>query len=315
MNSTGRTPFLLSLSALVVASLLTAPLQAVIIVDDSFSDGDFAKTGALDTNWWTSSSSSGKEISVGSLGLVTGTSGRGIHTIFPAVTLSNTNDVLKVTYTFTTPATVGVNRSTAFRVGLFDSLGRAGLDADVNASSGSPNDLYGWGAAAGGPGTATLPGYMFDMDVNLNGTDDDLNFREHLTQPSGVVGSGRLLSTTDFFDSISPSGADQNDMFAPNTQYTGMFIVRRLNATDFKLTGMLDSITHSVIDGTIDSDLFDFLGFHANSNTFGSSNSQNTPDNGIDFSNIKIEHFVPEPASIALLMGALIALPGMRRFS
>jgi hypothetical protein len=44
------------------------------------------------------------------------------------------------------------------------------------------------------------------------------------------------------------------------------------------------------------------LAFHANQNAFGSVNTINTADNGIDFSNIKIEFVpVPEPSSMALL--------------
>ena len=69
--------------------------QAALIVDDSWADGG-RNNGAdpLDTNWWSSVSSTGTgtEVSVGSLGLVTGSSGRGIHGIFPTQTLSSIGD-------------------------------------------------------------------------------------------------------------------------------------------------------------------------------------------------------------------------------
>jgi hypothetical protein len=46
------------------------------------------------------------------------------------------------------------------------------------------------------------------------------------------------------------------------------------------------------------------LGFHVNASIFGSANTVNTANNGIDFSNIKIEvTSVPEPS--ALLLAAL----------
>ena len=50
------------------------------------------------------------------------------------------------------------------------------------------------------------------------------------------------------------------------------------------------------------------LGFWANSNTFGSTNSDD-PDNGITFSNVTIERTaIPEPSSVALLLlGGLLA--------
>ena len=303
-----------SLSMAIAMALLTTSLQAgtVVLVDDSFADGDRAKTGALDTNWWTSSSSSGDEISVGSLGLVTGGSGRGLHTVFPTQTLTNVGDSLKATYTFTTPATVGTGKGSAFRVGLFDTLGQAGLDDDVNASSGSPNALYGWGAAAGGPGTQPLPGYMLDMDVNTDAT-ADLNFREHVQEPAGIVGTGRLMATTDNFDNISPSGPDEGYTFDPNTTYTGSLSITKLNATDVTLTATLGNISYSNTDA-FDSANIGMLGFHVNSNTFGSSSSAGEPDNGIDFSNIKIEFTaVPEPTTLMLFAGALLTIPAMRK--
>src|SRR3954471_4162315 len=90
------------------AFLAASSARATLIVDDSWADGG-RNNGAdpLDSNWWTSSASSGIEVSVGSLGMVTGTSGRGIHTIFPTQTLANVGDSLVATYTFKTPATVG----------------------------------------------------------------------------------------------------------------------------------------------------------------------------------------------------------------
>lgn len=281
--------------------------SAVVIVDDSFADGDFAKTGALDTNWWTSSSSSGKEISVGSLGLVTGTSGRGIHTVFPTQTLANVGDKLVATYTFTTPATVGTTNG-GFRIGLFDTLGRAALDADVSSSSSSPNAVYGWSVGNGGPGDPGLPGYMLDMDVNSGS--NDLNFREHNTGSA----TGRLLQTTGSgsFSSFS-SGPDGVLSFAANTQYTGSFTVERISATEVQLTGTLDGASHAVTD-TFDSVDFGLLAFHVNSNVFGSTGTQDVPDNGIDFSNIRIEFIpIPEPSSMALLTLGLLAV--MKRHS
>src|SRR5215212_6885323 len=116
-----------------VGALLTTPtVRAALIVDDSWADGGRNNgTDPLDTNWWSSVSSTGTgiEVSAGSLGMVTGSSGRGIHGIFPTQTLANVGDTLVATYTFTTPATVGTAQTAAFRVGLFDTLGRTGLDA------------------------------------------------------------------------------------------------------------------------------------------------------------------------------------------
>jgi hypothetical protein len=288
---------------------------AAIIVNDSWADGG-RNNGAdpLDSNWWTSAASAGIEVSVGSLGMVTGSSGRGIHTVFPTQTLTNVGDKLIATYTFTTPATVGTPGSAPFRVGLFDTLGRALLDADVSSSSGSPNAVYGWGTGASpaGPGTAGLPGYMMDMDVGAGGT-EDLNFRQH---DAGTVNpTGRLMGTTTGFASISPSGPDGAYTFAPNTTYTGSMTLTRISATDMQVTGTLGAASHTVTDA-FDSTSVGMLAFWANSATFGSSATPGEANNGIDFSNVKVEFIpIPEPATVTLfgMAALLLAIRAGRR--
>ena len=294
---------------LVGAMLVAAPTaEAAQIVNDSWADGG-RDNGAdpLDSNWWSSSSTSGIEVSVGSLGMVTGTSGRGIHTVFPTQTLANVGDKLVATYTFTTPATLGSGGTGGFRVGLFDTLGRAGLNADIAASSGSPNSVYGWGTGASppGPGTAGLPGYMLDMDVGTGV--EDLGFRQHDT---GTVNpTGRLMGTTTGFVQISPTGPDGAYTLAPNTTYTGSLTLTRVSATDMQVTGTLGSATHSVTDAFDSADV-GMLAFWANSNLFGTSATPGEANNGIDFSNVNIEFIVvPEP-NAALLCAMTLTLVG-----
>jgi hypothetical protein len=292
-------------ACVVVATVLislSSITSATVIVNDSWADGGRNNgTDPLDSNWWTSASSSGIEVSVGSLGMVTGTTGRGIHTIFQTQSLSNVGDQLIATYTFTTPATIGTNQSAGFRVGLFDTLGRAGLDADVSSSSASPNSLYGLYSSS----TVGLPGYMMDMDVATGA--EDLSFRQ-LDTPVNVAATtptGRLMGTTTGFTSIA-NGPDGAYTFAASTTYTGSLKVTRINATDFQLTGTLGAASFSAND-TFDSPSFGMLAFWANSNVFGSSNTPNTADNGIDFSNVTIEFVpaVPEPATASMLVTAL----------
>ena len=287
----------LTAGACALAVVCTPPAQgSTIIVDDNFADGDRAATGTLDpldSNWWTSSSSSGDEIAVGSLGLVTGSSGRGIHTVFAPQTLS-VGESIKVTFDFTTPATIGTNKGTSVRIGLFDGLGRA-LDEDISASSSSPNAVY-----------DILPGYITTLDVGTGS--EDINFREHNTTGTG---SGRLMATTSNFDSIG-SGGDPYT-FAADTDYTGMFTLTKVSASDMQLdfslsnaTGVLSS--YSDTDDSLTADTFSFFGVHVNSGVFGSSNSAGDPDNGIDFTNVTIE-VIPEPSTALLGMaGGLMLL-------
>jgi hypothetical protein len=134
---------------------------------------------------------------------------------------------------------------------------------------------------------------------------EDLNFRAH---DSGTVNpTGRLLGTTTGFASISPSGPDGAYVFTPNTTYVGSLEIMRISATEVRVTGTLGTATHFVTD-IFDSTDIGLLAFWANSNTFGSSSTPNTPDNGIDFTNVTIEYIpVPEPGSLSLLaVGSLL---------
>lgn len=293
------------------ALLAMAPAaHAALIVNDSWADGGRNNgADALDTNWWTSSATAGIEVSVGSMGLVTGSAGRGIHGIFPTQTLSNVGDSLKATYSFTTPATIGTAGTGGFRVGLFDTLGRAGLDANIASSSTVFEPLYGYFSA----GTAALPGYMMDMDVGTAA--EDFSFREHSTVATATTPTGRLMGTTTGFAALSPTGPDGAYAFAANTAYTGSFTITRSSATEMSLTATLGAASHTITD-VFDSPNFGMLAFWVNSNLFGISSTPDAANNGIDFSNIKIEFTaaVPEASSLALaLVAAFGALAARRR--
>ena len=280
------------------AALLATPGMGQVIVDDSWTDGGRDNgADALDTDWWTSTASTAIEVGPGFLGLVTGTSGRGIHGTFPSQTLA-IGETLVATFTFTTPATVSAGSSTAFRVGLFDTTGKPGLSADLSASSGSPNPIYN-----------NLLGYMIDYDVNT--ATADIAVRERTN-----AASGQLLAATGDYTSLGTGG----DLYAiaPNTSYTGVLSLA-LSASGLEITGSISQganllSTFSVEDATVSTATFGMLAFHANSNTFGTSNTPNTDDNGIDFTNVRVELIpIPEPAMLGALSVGLLALRRHRR--
>jgi hypothetical protein len=108
------------------------------------------------------------------------------------------------------------------------------------------------------------------------------------------------MGTTTGFTSISPSGPDGAYVLTPNTTYTGSLAIARTSATEMQLTGTLGSATHTVTD-TFDSANFGMLAFWANSNIFGTSATPGEANNGIDFSNVRIEVIpVPEPGTAIL---------------
>jgi hypothetical protein len=272
--NTGRMNCLISLSIIALATLLTTSLPAEVIVDDSWADGG-RNDGAdpQDTNWWLSNSTDAIEVSTGSLGLVTGSSGRGIRATFAPQTLG-IGDTITATYTFTTPATIGSNGG-AFRIGLYDKLGRAELEDDLSASSGSPNALY-----------DGLPGYMADYDIDTGS--EDINIREH----NLAATTGRLLGTTSGYDSIG-NGGEPYTILA-NTTYVGTISVTRTGADSVDITSSLSQggtllSTHTERDVSGIANNFGMLAFQANASTFGASNTPAETDNGIDFTNVKIE--------------------------
>jgi hypothetical protein len=269
--------------------VMATSARAALIVDDSWADGGRNNgADALDTNWWTSTASNAIEVSVGSLGLVSGSSGRGIHGTFTPQTLTNVGDSLKATFAFTTPATVTSTASTAaFKVGFFNTNGNSGLASDLSASSGTPNPIY-----------DPLPGYMMDYDVETSGA--NITFREKSPVPGS---SGQLLGTTTAFVQLTAGGNAY--VFAPNTSYMGTYSITK-TASGIDLTGslrdssgVLSIFTSS--DSSPSTSTFDMLGFHVNANIFGTANTVNTANNGIDFSNITIEvTSVPEPTALFL---------------
>jgi len=259
-----------------VAAPAAPKAAAGVIIDDSFADGGRDNgADAMDANWWSTTTSGAIEVAKGHVGLVSGGSGRGIRTTFDPQTLSE-GQTIKAAFTFTTPATMGTNRDSALRVGLYDKQGRAALEKDLSASSKQPNKTY-----------DGLPGYMVDFDVNLKDpTKANIDIRKHKDATIG-----RLLGTTKGYQHLG--GGGNGYQFVPGQTYTGVIAIQKL-AAGLKISGSLsqDGTTlseFSTTDAEGDANNFGMLAFHVNSKTFGSSKKKNTPDNGIDIKNLKVE--------------------------
>lgn len=253
------------------------PAQAGIIMDDKFADGD-RNGGAdeLDGIWWTTSASAAIEIEAGKLGLVSGGAGRGIRTTFTPQTLSDGLS-LQATVAFTTPDTVGFDRMDALRFGFHDRLERAELEADLSASSGSPNEIYNG-----------LPGYMFTFDVNRE--DPALNnveVRRHIRKKR----LGRLMGTYQGYLLLAEGG--DSFTFKPNSDYVAQFKIQK-TSKGLTLFGKLsdqsgEMTSFSYLDEGSKVNNFGMMAFHVNSKTFGSSSTPDKVDNGIEFSQVKLE--------------------------
>ena len=295
----------------IVCGVIAAPAFAgTIIVDDSFDDDSAAITGTVATDteiafFGTSGTNALQDgTGTGTLGLVTGTSGRQIHGVFPTQTLATAGDTITSYVTFTTPDTVLNQGSDDIRIGLFSDGGND-LAQNFSASSSNPEALLNG-----------LAGFAIELDVDpATVTDQDVNIRR--SDPSTT---GRLLGTNTGISNAS-SSADNGYVFTPNTTYQ-LHTTVTLNAAGgldvlaefFDPTGLVDSDTYT--DATPNGFDFGLLALGASTNAFGSTNSFDTPgDNGIELDNVTIHSTIasaiPEPSSLALL--GLIGCAGFVR--
>lgn len=286
-----------------IAAILTPAMAfSQVIVDDSWADGDRANTGPLQADWWSSSSTSGNSVEVvtDSMGLVTGTSGRGLHGTFAPQTLG-IGESLVTTFTFMTPATVGVSKGSGLRFTVAD-FNDPGLAADLSSSSSSVNPLY-----------TNLPSYMVDFDVNTDAT-ADTSIRE-LDNPNTI---GRWAGTTTGWTQLG-TGPDDGYSFLADTEYVVVVSLTRTGADSMDIFGSLSQggsllSSHMEPDSSGIVNHIGVVGVWVNSNVFGSNTTPGDPDNGIEFSNIKVELIVPEPSSAGLLlMGTLLMGRFLRR--
>ena len=285
-------------TAVIACAMILTPAMTfgAVIVDDSWADGGRNNgADALDADWWSSVASNNNtvEVSPGIMGMVTGPSGRGLHGTFANQALA-VGDTLTATLTFMTPATVGAPGSGAFKFGLAD-FNNAGLAADLQSSSTFVQPLF-----------TNMPAYMVDFDVNAGPGVDDTSVREHQ-----VNATGRFLGVTGEWTQLGTS-TDVTYSFTSNTQYVVVMSLTRTGAGSVSIFGSLSSsnvllTSHTQVDASATVFNVGVIGAFANSAAFGSTNAFGLADNGIDFTNIKIE-VVPEPSTLIL---AFFGLAGM----
>jgi len=249
----------------------------------------------------TSSSSALDSNKYNSIGLRSGSSGRQLHSLFDTVTLNQVGDSITASISFITPDTTAQYSDDDMRIGLFDNLGRiseSGLGQDLSASGKAPNPILNG-----------IPGIVIELDVEPEGDySDKRNINIRQSAPSQT---GRLLGTIskDSIVNISNS-SDLGYQFMPNTLYnvmisitrvTGQVSIDELNVdVRFSVTdpnsGLLRLIgnhTDTVVPtGSTDvtgrilssdpSYSFGMMGLGVSAGAFGSVNTNNTRDNGLD---------------------------------
>lgn len=256
------------------------------VVDDAFADGSGTREASNDAAYFGSSTPGAIEFNGTSIGLVSGSSSRQIHALFETQTLATAGDSLSASITFTTPASVGTI-SEDLRIGLFDHLERTAVDQlaqDTSYSSNTDNGNAGPNALYEG-----LPGFYLELDVDSMQPTTDLDIRR--SDPSTT---GRLISTTSGFTSLGNS-PDVGYEFSANTEYTVEITVTRTATNTLDIRADFADATFVASDLAPASFNIGMLAMGASSGAFGTSNSANEADNGIEINSFKVDVTTFEP--------------------
>ena len=253
------------------------PVFAEVVNDVFAIDG--TDQAITDASYFASNSSAAIEFNADSIGLVSGSSTRQIHSLFETQTLGAAGDFVEATITFVTPDTIGL-ASEDLRIGLFDHLERTSatqLGQNTSYSSSSPNQDY-----------EGLPGFYLELDVESADPATDLDIRR--SDPSV---SGRLLGTSTGFSSLG-NGADIGYVFEPNTEYTVVLKVTRTETNTLDIMAEFDGETFVATDLIPASFNIGMLAINASSGAFGSSNAAGDLDNGIDLTSLIVQSTTTE---------------------
>ncbi len=243
-------------------------VSTVVVADDFANNG----TAGTDANYFASNSGSAIEFNDNSIGIVSGPSGRHIHSLFPTQSLERTGDLLRATLSFTTPDTVSIGGDD-IRIGLFDHLGRDSateLGANTSFSSSNPNPLF-----------AGLPGYYVEIDVERFSPLTDLEIGR-----STPTVTGRLLNTNGGF--ARQNGEDIGYTILPNTDYTVYLTIERTDE-GLDVNANFQGRSFTISDDAPLSTQFGMMAINVSSDAMGTTNVPGEPDNGLDITNLNIE--------------------------
>lgn len=302
---------------------ICAHANTTTLFNDSWADGGYTDgADATDTAWYGTTGSSALDsnsytASNNFLSARSGPSGRGFHGVFASQSIANVGDKITVTYSFTTPATVG-DKSTALKVGFFNSNG-ATAQSPNNTTGGSPR------AVVGDPihtqsnldstdnGWDTVYGESVDLDANYSGT-SNFSFKSKTSS----VATGKLLNSSSDWTSQG-SNVDGAYTMAANSSYVGTFSIENMGGDLYDLSASISSggieLASETREGkTIAATAFDIIAFNHSSDAFGSTNSAGVADNGLDYTNIQVAFTqVPEPSAYALLLGGVAVMLAFAR--
>lgn len=268
-------------------AIIASQTFAVEVVNDDFVING---TGSTDAAYYGSSSSSAVEFNPSSIGLVSGTSGRTIHALFPTQTLSSIGEKIVFSITFSTPPTVAKSDE-ELRFGVFDNLGRTSPDElgrNTVFKQADPNPVY-----------ENLPGFYCTIDIEDSDPSTDLDLRK-----AKKTTDGTFLASSSNFERLEVltdgSGFSSGYIISPSSIYTLTLVVERIFGTNDTHPGDELSITAELFQGDallatqteIDTNPYSFsygmLGVNAGSGAVGRTTQKPHIDNGIDITSFKV---------------------------
>lgn len=275
--------------ALVFMAGMAAPLHAVVLLNDTFSDGDRTNQSLPGSARWVLVGGGGdtKSSEVSSGALVTTSSatvtvtaafaGSGGHSL-------SIGETLTLTFDFVANFN-GVSSADAFRFGIFDSNGSQ-ISSDANGGNGSNASFNQW------------DGFSFWTPYGNPSDSPQAALR-------GRTGTDNILWASGANSTLT-SSAYPSDTIVNGTTYTGLLSITR-TTTGLDITGGMGglTLTHSVLASHASfTDTFDSISFFAGGSPIGATGS-------FTLDNVTVQ-ITPEP-SMALLSGLGVALLALRR--
>ena len=319
--------------ALGVLSMAVLPLssRAAVLLDDSWADGSRAESNLPTESAVhagissTSTPPSSIATTTGKISLTQGSSSSKIWTYYTSnasapnglqphnsVTSLGVGDKLTASISFTIPSAIVSNVSSAprnFRFGVFFDPTDSRVQTDVNSDGGGGTNPW-----------TDATGYGVLIPLNSNPTNSTSLFQigKRTTSNSSLLGSTGAYTLAS--SGGAPLGAQSN------TPYTMQLVLDRISAGQLDVTARMLSGATLLSTQTVSDLGTSFGGANIGAGLLPGSQSVytnfdqlffrlsgNTEISQVDFTNFKIElASVPEPASLAVLMCALL-LAGPRR--
>lgn len=276
----------ISLSLVTLALISTS--QAIVLLNDTFSDNDRTNANLPDSGKWFVGGANSPSSSVSNGGLVT-TSGSTLMltTAFTGPSGYTLADGETIRLTFNVTTSFGTNPSNAvansFRFGIFDSKGSQ-INADTTGGNGSTSLANAWDGYSIWTPYASPSSATSVVLYERTGEDSIL-----YTSTAGVNTSIGSVPYT-------------NGNLVNSTTYTGSFAITRVGDT-LSIVSSLGDTSLSATDQTPSTFTFDSITFFAGGTALGSNGS-------FTLDNVTVE-VIPEPSS--LLIAALMPIAFLRR--